>query len=167
MSETDRSHTTGTAPTRGGAGASPASDEDGREQSSGLVGTIKAKRADIKSKPGGALAYRIAVGVVGGIVLVVGILAIPYPGPGWAIVIAGLAILASEFTWANRALKFVKKYYDAWTAWLGRQSRVVQALVALGVGVIVVATLWLIGALALVGGWFGFEPGWLQSPLGL
>lgn len=160
MSEPRR---TATAPEQGGA---PRAADRPDEHGTGLVAKIRAKRADIKAKPGGATAYRIAVGVIGGVVLVVGILAIPYPGPGWAIVIAGLAILASEFAWANRALQFVKRYYDAWTAWLGRQSRVVQALVALGVGVIVVATLWLIGALALVGGWFGFEPGWLQSPLG-
>ena len=34
--------------------------------------------------------YRIAVGVVGLAVLAVGIIAIPYPGPGWAIVFVGL-----------------------------------------------------------------------------
>jgi uncharacterized protein (TIGR02611 family) len=40
--------------------------------------------------------YRIVVGVVGLIVLGVGILAIPYPGPGWAIVFIGLGILATS-----------------------------------------------------------------------
>ena len=30
------------------------------------------------------------------------------PGPGWATVILGLVVLASEFSWANRALTPVK-----------------------------------------------------------
>ena len=53
-------------------------------------------------------AYRALVGVTGGVVLVAGIIAIPYPGPGWAIVFIGLAILASEFVWAHHTLKFAK-----------------------------------------------------------
>ena len=154
MSQTDPRTTTADARGR----TDP--DEDG------IVARIKARRESLRDKPGANLAYRIGVGVVGGLVLLVGIIAIPYPGPGWAIVIAGLAILSSEFTWAQKLLGVVKRYYTAWTQWLGRQPKVVQGLVALGVGVIVVATLWLIGALALVGGWFGFEPSWLQSPLG-
>ena len=50
--------------------------------------------------------YRIVVGVVGLAVLGVGIVAIPYPGPGWAIVFVGLAILATEFDWARRLLSY-------------------------------------------------------------
>ncbi len=52
--------------------------------------------------------YRIVVGVVGLAVLGVGILAIPYPGPGWAIVFVGLAILATEFDWARRLLAYAQ-----------------------------------------------------------
>lgn len=53
------------------------------------------------------------------LVLVVGVIAIPYPGPGWLIVFAGLAILATEFDWARRVLRYARGKYDAWTAWLG------------------------------------------------
>jgi uncharacterized protein (TIGR02611 family) len=35
--------------------------------------------------------YRIVVGVVGLVIFAFGIVAIPYPGPGWAIVIVGRA----------------------------------------------------------------------------
>lgn len=109
--------------------------------------------------------YRLAVGGVGALVLVVGVVLIPYPGPGWAIVIAGLAILASEFTWAARALAFVKGYYDAWSGWLKRQPRLVQGLFVLLTTAIVFATLWLLGTLSVVGGWVGLEQGWLRSPI--
>ena len=66
--------------------------------------------------------YRALVGVTGAVVLVGGIIAIPYPGPGWAIVFIGLAILASEFAWAHHTLKFAKGRYDAFMEWFGGQA---------------------------------------------
>ena len=60
-------------------------------------------RDRLRDRPKADFGYRIVVGVVGLVVLAVGILAIPYPGPGWAIVFVGLAILATEFDWARTA----------------------------------------------------------------
>lgn len=105
------------------------------------------------------------IGVIGGIVLVTGIVMIPYPGPGWLVVFAGLAILAREFTWAERALQFAKRHYDGWLAWLGRQHLAVRLVVLALTGAVVVVTLWLLGILGTVGGWFGIEWVWLSSPL--
>ena len=73
-------------------------------------------------------AYRIVVGVVGLAVLGVGILAIPYPGPGWAIVFIGLAILATEFDWAHRLLEYARSRYDAVMDWFKRQALGCRAL---------------------------------------
>ncbi|WP_281283717.1 TIGR02611 family protein [Pseudonocardia hydrocarbonoxydans] len=110
--------------------------------------------------------YRIGVGVLGAVVLALGIIAIPYPGPGWLIVFAGLAILASEFAWAKRVLRFARSKYDAWTDWLGRQSLLVRLGVLALTGLVVLATLYLLGALYLVAGWVGLGGWtWLQSPL--
>ena len=111
--------------------------------------------------------YRVAVGVVGVLVLAVGIVAIPYPGPGWAIVFVGLAILATEFGWAHRLLTFTRARYDAVMAWFGRQGLWVQALGVAITAVVVLATLWVLGALSLVAGLFGIEWPWLKSPLGV
>lgn len=111
------------------------------------------------------LGYRITVGVVGTVVLVVGVLAIPYPGPGWLIVFAGLGILASEFAWAKSALRFVRKRYDAFMAWFSKQSMFVKGLGVLFTTVVVLATLWLLGTFALVGGWIGLDWTWLESPI--
>ncbi len=61
--------------------------------------------------------YRIVVGVVGLVVFAVGIIAIPYPGPGWAIVFIGLGILATEFEWARRLLAYAKERYDKAMDW--------------------------------------------------
>ena len=52
---------------------------------------------------------RIAVTIVGFAVLILGIVLIPLPGPGWAIVFGGLAILATEYVWAQRLLNFAKR----------------------------------------------------------
>ncbi|MFC7450209.1 TIGR02611 family protein [Rhodococcus daqingensis] len=122
-------------------------------------------RRRIAGNPALNLAYRICVGVIGGAVLVVGIVAIPYPGPGWLIVFAGLGILASEFAWAHRLLRFVRERYDRFMAWFVRQSIVVKGLAALLTFAIVIGTLWVLGTLGLIGGWVGIEHPWLRSPL--
>ena len=51
---------------------------------------------------------KIAVTVVGGSLLVVGVVLLFLPGPGIAVILAGLAVLASEFAWAERRLKRIK-----------------------------------------------------------
>jgi uncharacterized protein (TIGR02611 family) len=51
---------------------------------------------------------RVLVGIVGGLVTVIGVVALIAPGPGWLIIFAGLGILGTEFAWAARALKTAK-----------------------------------------------------------
>lgn len=105
------------------------------------------------------------IGVIGGLVLTAGLLAIPYPGPGWLIVFTGLAILSTEFTWARRVLHFARGKYDAWTAWLKRQHILVRLGVLALTGLVVVATLYLLNAFYLMAGWVGLDAWtWLQSP---
>lgn len=124
-------------------------------------------RDELRGRRAADFTYRIVVGVVGLTVLGVGILAIPYPGPGWAIVFVGLAILATEFEWARRLLRFTRERYDRVMAWFKRQGLWVQALGVVFTAAVVVATLWLFGALALAAGLLGFEQPWLKSPIGL
>ena len=54
------------------------------------------------------VAKRIAIGIVGGTVLVLGIVMMVTPGPGVAGILAGLGILAIEFAWARIWLKKAK-----------------------------------------------------------
>ncbi|CAB5062546.1 unannotated protein [freshwater metagenome] len=65
---------------------------------------IKRFRANVKRSKSGSLIWRVAVGVIGGLVTVLGAIALVAPGPGWLIIFAGLGILASEFAWADKAL---------------------------------------------------------------
>lgn len=109
--------------------------------------------------------YRVGVALLGGIVLVAGAIMIPYPGPGWLVVFAGLAILATEFHWARRVLHFARSKYDAWTAWLARQSVLVRLGVLALTGIVVLVTLYVLNAFYLVASLAGLgEWTWLQSP---
>jgi uncharacterized protein (TIGR02611 family) len=102
-------------------------------------------------------AYRVAVGIVGALIVAVGIVTIPLPGPGWLTVIAGLFVLATEFTWAERLLEFTKRHVKRWTDWVGRQPVWVRVLIALATAAFVcgvlVVTLHLTGVPDWVPGW--------------
>jgi uncharacterized protein (TIGR02611 family) len=124
-------------------------------------------RDRVRARPVADFVYRIVVGVVGLAVLGVGIVTIPYPGPGWAIVFLGLAILATEFSAAQRVLKWVRARYDAAMDWFHRQHFAVQALGGVFTALIVAATLWLLGAIGWSADLVGVEWGWLKSPIGL
>ena len=54
------------------------------------------------------VAKRIAIGIVGGTVLIVGVCLIVLPGPAFIVIPAGLAILGIEFAWARIWLKKAK-----------------------------------------------------------
>ncbi|WP_431239857.1 TIGR02611 family protein [Mycolicibacterium aichiense] len=127
----------------------------------------KHRRERLRRRPVADFVYRSVVGVIGLAVLAVGIVAIPYPGPGWAIVFVGLAILASEFYWAHRTLSFTRDRYDSAMSWFRRQGRWVQALGAVFTAVVVVATLWLFGAVGWSAGLLGIDHPALDSPIGL
>ena len=57
----------------------------------------------------GVNAKRIAIFVAGSAVVLAGVAMLVLPGPGIVVIIAGLAILATEFVWAERALDAAKE----------------------------------------------------------
>jgi uncharacterized protein (TIGR02611 family) len=124
-------------------------------------------RERLRDRPKAEFGYRTGVAVSGLTVLGVGILAIPYPGPGWAIVFVGLAILATEFDWARRLLAYTRERYDKAMAWFKAQGLWVQLLGAALTAAVVLGTLWLLGALTWAAGLVGWESRWLKSPIGL
>ena len=88
-------------------------------------------RDRLKKNPALALAYRIVVGVVGTVIMLVGLALVPLPGPGWLIVFLGLGLLATEFAWAERLLDYGRARLKAWLAWVNRQHLAVRALISL------------------------------------
>lgn len=85
----------------------------------------------IRANPLGDLAVKILIATLGGIVVVVGLVLIPLPGPGWLIVILGLTIWAIEFVWARHLLRFTRDKLRSWTQWVGRQPVFVRILIGL------------------------------------
>lgn len=53
--------------------------------------------------------FRVAIAILGGLVVVLGLVLVPLPGPGWAIVFAGFAIWAVEFAWAADLLTWIRR----------------------------------------------------------
>ena len=54
---------------------------------------------------------RIVVAIIGFTVLLLGVVMIILPGPAFIIIPLGLAILATEFVWAQRLLTKAKAYF--------------------------------------------------------
>ncbi len=54
-------------------------------------------------------ARRIAVAVVGGTVLAIGVALLVLPGPAFVVIPLGLAILGAEFAWARHWLRKVRQ----------------------------------------------------------
>jgi tellurite resistance protein TerC len=54
-------------------------------------------------------ARRIAIAIMGGTVLLVGVAMIVLPGPAFVVIPVGLGILGLEFAWARRWLKVLKE----------------------------------------------------------
>jgi uncharacterized protein (TIGR02611 family) len=53
---------------------------------------------------------RVGISIVGAVLILAGIAGLALPIlPGWLLIIAGLAVLATEYTWAERALDAAKK----------------------------------------------------------
>jgi uncharacterized protein (TIGR02611 family) len=100
------------------------------------------------------VSYRVGVGVVGTLIIIVGIILLPLPGPGWLVIFAGLFVLSTEFEWAERLLHFARDKVHGWTEWVKAQSLVVRMLIALGSLLILAAALWVYVA------WQGI-PGWI------
>jgi uncharacterized protein (TIGR02611 family) len=88
-------------------------------------------RQKLRSTRAGRLLSKVTSAVVGGAVIAVGIVLIPFPGPGWAIVFFGLAILAVEFVWARRLLRYARSILERWWRWIGRQHTFVRVLIGI------------------------------------
>ncbi|MEZ0075865.1 TIGR02611 family protein [Planotetraspora sp. GP83] len=119
-----------------------------REQ--GMWSVVLGWRERVRARPGGRLTLKILIGVIGAALVIGGLIMVPFPGPGWLVVFAGLAVLATEFAWASRVLDFAKDKVTATTDWLIRQNwavRIVAGTLTLALAAVIV---W--GALKLTTG---------------
>lgn len=73
-------------------------------------------------------AWRLVILVIGVSTLVVGLIFLVFPGPGWATIWLGLVVLATEFAWANRLLRPLRATLDNVSAKV-RSARHTQRMV--------------------------------------
>ncbi len=114
-----------------------------RERLGGFGQRVSSTRARVQSTRAGRLTWQAVVATVGSAVVLLGIVLIPFPGPGWAIVFVGLAILAAEFVWARRLLTYARARLEMWWHWLGRQHMAVRVLVGVAGLAFVGGVVWL------------------------
>ena len=101
-----------------------------------------AYRAVLRKNRAIDMSYRVTVGLVGLAIIVVGVVLLPLPGPGWLIIFGGLFVLSTEFEWAERLLHFARDKVRAWTQWVKRQSLAVRALIGLGSLLVIAGAVW-------------------------
>jgi len=107
---------------------------------------------------------KVGTAIAGGLVILFGFVLIPYPGPGWLIVFAGFAILATEFAFAGRALAWLKGKYEQWKVWLKRQPLYLRVLVLGFTGLVILITAWLLNTFGLINNFLHLGQDWLHSP---
>lgn len=74
-----------------------------------LIRWLSATRARLEYYPRTRFVYRAVVALFGVAIVLIGIVLIPLPGPGWLIVFLGFAVLGTEFAAARRFNEFLKR----------------------------------------------------------
>lgn len=84
-------------------------------------------RARIARKPWLNTIYRVLITCIGVVVVIVGLILVPLPGPGWLIVFIGLTVLGSEFHWARRLTSWARmqlaRFWVWWKQWREKRRR--------------------------------------------
>ena len=89
-------------------------------------------------------AKRILVVIGGSAVLIAGVAMLVLPGPGTLVIVAGLAILASEFDWAERLMHRVRERAESAAKRSGTSLRAVVIVgIFFAVAISVAAWVWL------------------------
>lgn len=100
------------------------------------------------------LVWRVIATTIGVLIVLVGLSMLVLPGPGWAVIFLGLAVLATEYAWAHRLLVVTKDKAQgaASSAWSpeNRKRTTVLGLIALFL-------------VAAVVSWYVYHYGWTLS----
>ena len=108
---------------------------------------------------------RTLVLLLGWAIVLLGIILLPYPGPGTLIIFGGLALLAREFKWAHDLLQWAKKFFHNWRIWFEKQPFIVKAIFGILTFLTGFVLLWMTGGLELFNNLLNLNLGWTKSPL--
>ena len=104
---------------------------------------LRAFRSRVRRHRSLDLTWRAGIFVLGTVVVLAGLIMFVTPGPGWLALILGLAILATEFSWAERALHWARvKAEQAAHKALDPRTRTRNLLIAAAVVVVVALACW-------------------------
>lgn len=94
-------------------------------------------RRKIRADPRKLHFYRIGVAVAGALLIILGGITGPLPGPGGIpLVLLGLAVWASEFAWAHRLMGWFKHLLHLFRGWSRRRQVLAWIVFFLVVGVL-------------------------------
>jgi uncharacterized protein (TIGR02611 family) len=112
-------------------------------------------RRQIRQNPRKLALYRIAVAIAGSLLVCLGFVSGPIPGPGGIpLVLLGLAIWSSEFEWAHRLMQWFKLQLHRFRGWP------LRAQVMFWVAFVVTCATLGYSYMLLTG-----VPGWLPAPI--
>ena len=112
-------------------------------------------RRRIRQNPRRLAVYRVVVAIAGLLLVCLGFVSGPIPGPGGIpLVLLGLAIWSSEFEWAHRLMQWFKVQLHRYQAWPRRWQVLFWLTLVAACGTIGYGYLLLTGV-----------PGWLPSQL--
>src|SRR4029450_13213068 len=112
-------------------------------------------RRKIRENKRQLMVYRMAVGILGLILIALGLVSGPIPGPGGIpLVLLGLAVWSSEFEWAHQLMMWFKKELHRYRTW----SRAKQVLFS----AVCLASCRILGYLYLL---LPGPPTWLPGPV--
>lgn len=79
---------------------------------------VERMRALTEGRPVLRLLHKALVTVLGGVFVLLGLIMLVTPGPGWLAIFLGLGLWSTEFTWAARLNRRVKVWVlAAWRRW--------------------------------------------------
>ena len=86
------------------------------------------------------MAWKFSVLIIGLTVVLTGVIFLVVPGPGWPVIIIGLIVLATEFSWAQRMLDPVQRvsvrFNESYKARTSRRTRAIVLLVIIGLSIL-------------------------------
>ncbi len=124
--------------------------------------------ARLHLNPVTGLITKLVVTLVGALVMLAGVVMMVTPGPGIVALVLGLAILSTEWRWADRLLDRAREYaHEAAEKARAmdprvRRRRLVQGVCVVGVAALLLAgCLWAFGWPSLVNSWWDQLQGWI------
>jgi uncharacterized protein (TIGR02611 family) len=100
-------------------------------------------RTRMRSTRFGRITFAVLIAMFGAVVVIVGLVLVPFPGPGWLIVAGGVGIWALEFHWARRLLGLIRRTIRGWSRWVRGLPLTVRALLGLVGAVAIMVFTWL------------------------